>query len=205
MKKDEKNLLVLIGIIILLALASKPQFIYDVFNINFGGTIIQDVMTSDCNCNCPSNYEFCVCRLGPDSNNIFSVGLSKIIAGGSFESIKATNTRRCLVVGYTTGSYSITTQETFSKSSTTRQCKNTPADVEFCLVTDNGYSGYAQYRYVLIAESNETASGLMSGVSYLRVPIPNPPTPSEIDLWAIFNQLFSMIWSALKALFGWLT
>ena len=206
MKEKEKNWLILIGIVLFL-IASKPSFIYDVFNINFGGDILVNANTLDCQITCPSKYNICVVRWGPDANNQMTDSFSGIIIGGTAWSRKSTQSRICLAVGYVSGSYSITNKETFVHVSITRKCQQTPADVEFCLISNIAYDdgSYGKYRYVLVAEENINASGSMDAVDYLRVPIPNPPLPSEIDVWAIFNQLFSMVWNALKSLFGWLT
>lgn len=141
------------------------------------------------------------------SGDVYTSGFGKIIEGGLTGGIwDSSKVMRCLKVGYLSGSYKIVNIENKSYNfDNPRQCKGTPADVEFCLVFDKAYKGYDTYRYVLVAESNDVASGLKSGVSWLKVPITQPPTPSQIDVWSIFNSLFAMIWDALKVLFGWLT
>ena len=203
MKKDEKNLLILIGFVLLLSLFSRQM---TVFNISYGGTIVKDEIIGECTYSCPIGYEVCVCRYGPDMKVIpYSMGALGIILQGGKSGLTYSvpdNPQRCLIIGYYHDDYEIVLKEAMPNTYLNSTCTNTPSDIEFCLINTTAST---KYQKILIAESPEWTTDTVKAIYYFRVPIPNPPSPSEIDIFAIFNQLFSMVWSALKALFGWLT
>lgn len=202
-KKNDRSWLVLVVLGLLLLGSQRPLAIIN----PFGGNTIQDEMTQDCDFDCPSTYEICVGRFGPDDNNEIRYGFGTVLNGGAFGgSIHSTTMWRCLIVGYSIGEYEITSIETLPRERRTHDCINTPADTEFCLIYDTVLgkeTGYDKYKYVLIAESDETTNGLYSeGVDWLKVSILTPPKIIWPDALTVFRDLFSTTWDFIKSLLG---
>lgn len=199
MKKNERNLVILIGVILLLFLLSRPLAIYGSTNV------LMDEVRSSCGMTCPEQYEICVYKWFIPSG-YYTINFGAVAEGGQYKSLigLAPDQQRCLILGYEKDTYMITEYGDTSEYGYIYQCSANPGDVAFCLIADPYFSGYAKYKYVL--ETYEIADQLTvtMQVDYL-VMRPPPPSLTEIDVYEIFNYLFSLIWNALQQLWGWLT
>ena len=239
MKKDEKNLLILIGIGILLVWLNKGMSLYDIIPpttytlnaVNLGDTYVTDYSTYDDTNYGNENVLYVLDQSAYEKRtyilwNISVLPTNAIITNAQLGLYKYQALASGLILAYGTSAEWTENSLTWNNqpSSGTSQSSTSVLSTGWYYwdVTNAAESALSQGKMsVRIVDVNNIgqnfvfcsrhATGSPTACDLTKRPTlvityfiqANPPTPSEIDIFAIFNQLWNMLWSSLKALFGW--